>query len=133
MRKQAIQRLEKAAREGNWDYVDATIPKLVGDRKYAHWAFENEIQSPEENIRDLGASIIEKTSLPEEEFAPMRDGLADLMLNRGVKYDKFRAACALAAHQPGRHGDAVRRVLGEFQKDPDVKDIAVKYLKKFTF
>ena len=60
----------------------------------------------------------------------MRGRLDRVMENSPDEYARFRAACALAAHDPGKYREEVIKTLKEAQQDPDVSKIASSYLRR---
>jgi hypothetical protein len=113
-----------AAEAKDWEYVDRHIEQISKDPIALDWATTG-LESPDENLRDLAASIFEK------ENGDLPDGVAvklfALVNAPKGRYDRFRAACALAAH--GNHSRAVMARLHEFLEDPEVSSFAHKYLK----
>jgi HEAT repeat protein len=122
--------LMKAAREENWVFVDRSISRLNRDSEYYKWAYPDGIRDPNDNIRDLAVSIIERSDIPEREFALMRKPLHGLMLRDSNRYVRFRAAFALANHGPENYREEVIEKLNEAAKDKEVKEIARDYLSK---
>ena len=82
-----------------------------------------------DNVRDLAASILEKT----EVLTPaMKEKLYYVMKDDSNRFARFRAACAIAAHDSKYHAAEVKAVLVDIaKKDKEVSDIAGGYLKKY--
>jgi len=127
-----LRRVADAAKAEKWDEVDKQIPKLIKNPVYVQWAYENALSSSNSNLKDLGASILEKAVIAEEKFALMRDKLYYRMIEEKNPYVRYRSAFALAAHGPGRYKNKVLDVLQEALRDKDVKKFAKKYLKQLT-
>jgi hypothetical protein len=125
-----IEELKKAARRGDWDFVDRRIAEIVDEPIYYKWAFLAGTGDLDGNVRDLAVSIIERSNIPEKEFAVMRMPLYQLMLEDDNIYVGFRAAFALANHGPGAYKESVIEKLGEARRDKDVESIARGYLNK---
>jgi len=60
----------------------------------------------------------------------LRPKLAEQLRRDSTNYAGFRAACALAAHNPGEYLTSTLRALQRFSRDKDVARIAKSYLKK---
>ena len=127
----SIRSLIREAKAEKWEFVDKAIPQIINDPKYSTWAFQKGIHSSSINVRDLGASILEKADIPESRFEVMRPDLANLA-RKDSSYAGFRAACALAAHGPGEYTDLVLKTLRKFTKDQEIKDIAINYIRKLS-
>ena len=116
--------LLSAAEAGQWDYVDEHIGAFANADAVLAWIVEGGLANPDENVRDLAASLWEKSDRP---FLPgVAEKLADLAANDSGKYVRFRAACALCAH--GDRSSIVTEVIRGFVDDPDVSSIAQRYL-----
>lgn len=129
-----IEELERAAREENWGYVDETLQGHTWDKDLAERASNNWIKDSDENVRDLGATTLEKTRIQLSDLPGAEDDLRDLMSNYPPGYDGFRAACALVAHK-SRYTDQALAVIEKATLDEDdsVREIAKGYLAAQTF
>ena len=125
-----LRKIADAAKAEKWDEVDKLIPKLVKNPNYIQWAYERALSSSNPNLKDLGASILEKAVIAEEKFSMMRDKLYYRMIEEKNPYVRYRSAFALAVHGPGRYKGEVVRVLKEALSDEEVSTFAKKYLKK---
>ncbi len=111
-----------------WAKIDAQLLDFCNQEVFLTWA-RNHLLDEESGWRDLAATILESsdTVLSEEDVRK----LTQLMMT-DESYPGFRAACALAKRvdqemiQPTR-GD-IKEKLGKFLSDPDVAEIARKYL-----
>jgi hypothetical protein len=130
MMDKVIRKLADAAKAENWDAVDAQIPTIVKNPIYVQWAYERALSSSNPNLKDLGASILEKAVIKESQFSKMRDKLFYRMMEETNQYVRYRSAFALAAHGPGTHKEEVIRVLQEASHDKDVGIFAKVYLKQ---
>lgn len=125
-----IFKLVSDAKSERWDAVDRMLPRIAKNREYAKWAYNEALMSHDKNVRDLGASILEKSVLKESQFALMRDRLYFRMMNDSNPSARFRSAFALAAHGPGKYKGDVVKVLYKALKDKDVKIIARRYVSE---
>ena len=125
-----VEELKRAARREDWDLVDREIAAIVDEPIYYKWAFLAGTGDLDGNVRDLAVSIIERSDIPEKEFAAMRMPLYQLMLEDDNRYVGFRAAFALANHGPGPYKERVIEKLNEALRDKDVESIARGYLNK---
>lgn len=116
-----------AARKEDWDYLDAKIPELVKDSSNIDWAYAN-LEDTNPNIRDYGASLLEKAVIPKERFQKFNPRIRKHMVNDSNPYVRFRCAFALAAHN--NIDEDVVRVLKLAKLDQDVSDIAEEYLSR---
>ncbi len=115
----------------DWQFVDESIPLIRNDPTYYKWAFFN-LKDQNRNVRDLAVSIIEKSDVPEEAFAGMRDQLFSMMMGDNHIYVRYRAAFALAAHGPGSYKEQVVATLKSAAQDKDVGEIARGYLRQMS-
>lgn len=122
-----IEKLIDAAKEEKWEIVDSTIPAAVRVPEVVDWAYKEGVNDPNGNVRDLAASVLEKADISSNEIPEVRKALS-VQLEDSHPYARFRAACALAAHGPGEYATDVKIVLKEFRDDPEVRDIAKKYI-----
>jgi len=123
-----IEKLIEAAKTEDWDFIDGQIPSIANDPEYLRWAIQKGIRDEDGNVRDLAASILEKTeTLPSDSVAL----LYDKMKKDSNPYVKFRSAFALAGHGVRDHHDDVVQVLKEAQRDPEVAEIAGRYLENY--
>ncbi len=126
----AMEDIIKAAIEENWDYVDERIPEVCDIPENQIRALEL-LKDFDGNLRDLGASIIQKAHIPPKRFLRFREALAENVLSDPHKYAKYRAAFALAEHGPGiSYRRRVLKVLREASSDEDVGEIARGYLER---
>ncbi len=108
-----IDELVKLAKEDDWDKIDVEIPTVCNVPEYVQWSYDEGIEDDDGNVRDLGVSIIEKTTILEELFEDNRDRIYALMQNDENVYVRYRAAFALVAHGPGDYRDDVIKTLKE--------------------
>jgi hypothetical protein len=117
--------LVDCAAASQWQYVDENLDRVVCEdpQPAIAWAIES-LESPNEDLRNLAASIFEMLNGELPEGIPER---LDRLVNARIgKYDRFRAACALEKH--GHTSPIVTARLNEFLDDPRVALIARKYL-----
>ena len=124
--------LKDAARIEDWDSVDLSIPVIARDPRFYEWAFKEGMEEINVDVRDLAASIIEKSDIEAREFSRMRDALFVHMTSDENKYVRFRLAFALAKHGSGEYKRQVVDVLKEASTDKDVKEIANRYLHRIV-
>lgn len=124
--KKILERLQQAAKTGRWDYVDTALPSLADDEEILHWAETEGLNSPDEDLRDLAASVFEQSDVGLSQVVMAR--LVEIVNAPTGKYDRFRAACALLHH--GIETSKVIERITEFRRDPDVAAVAERYLKQ---
>jgi hypothetical protein len=116
----------RAAKEEKWDVVDQQIPDICNDAAAITWASTQGLRDDDGNVRDLAASILEKTT------APLEPGIKRQLLHHmktdGNPYVRFRSAFALTGHDPKYHKTEVAVVLREAEKDSATGEIAKTYL-----
>ncbi len=124
---QIVNDLVDHAKREDWDYVDEQVDQLKDNSAIIKWAYEHGLADPNGNVRDLAATICEKSQLSIDN--KKRDRLG-ANLSDTWPYAAFRAACALAAHGPGSYKGDVIITLKRFLVDDDtsVKDRASRYL-----
>jgi len=123
-----IDALIEAAKEGNWKEVDEGILKVRNNKLAVDWAFRKGLNDGNGNVRDLAASILEKTS--SSLTGEMKKKLYSHMKTDNNPYVNFRSAFAIAAHDSSFHKEEVKDVLEKAKKDPDVSQFAEFYLKQ---
>jgi hypothetical protein len=126
----AMDDLILAATEENWKYVDDRIPKVCDNPKIQDRAVDL-LDNENPNLRDLGASIIEKAEIEPNKFFRIMPKLG-AQLDDEHPPAKYRAAFALANHMTGKYDTQVRRILIEARNDKDVGEIARGYLKRLS-
>ncbi|VVB59368.1 Uncharacterised protein [uncultured archaeon] len=129
-RKPSLKELITAAKEEKWDYVDESLPKVAGDDQYVRWAYAHGIENEDKNVRDLAGSILEKATLSESAFSPIRPIVFEAIKKESHPYAKYRMAFALAAHGAGEYQEKIIPILDEASRDKDVSSIAGGYLKQ---
>jgi len=121
-----VRELIALAEKEDWDSIDQKIPVVCNDDEVRNWAYFQGIFSKTDNVRDLGASILEKAEWPKQYYDTIKHYLIGTLSTEKHKFAKFRMACALAAHD-----EWTDQVLEVLKTAPDdVKEIAGKYLKK---
>jgi len=116
----------QAAREENWELVDARIPEVCNDAAIQKQALQL-LNDSNGNVRDLAASIFEKASKIPRGSKPI---LANVMAKDSNPYARYRAAFALAGHNAGTYKPEVIKVLKEARTDETVGEMAEKYLQR---
>ena len=119
-----LEELIDAAKAEHWDAVDKNIAVLANNEEVIAWALDKGLEDTENNVRDLAASVLEKSSvsLPESTKAM----LLHLVAWDENIYVQFRSAFALYVR--GERSPAVIAKMQEAEQDPGVADIARKYL-----
>ncbi len=117
----------RAAKKEDWRVVDKLIPTVCNDPAYVEWAFVKGIADSDGNIRDLAVSILEKTK---KLTLAMKKRLYELMKTDTNTFVKYRSAFALRAHDPAYYRREVNGMLKKATDNPDVSEIALKYLRK---
>ncbi len=114
-----------AAQSEDWDRVDVVLPELVDNPETVSWATQA-LDDKDGNLRDLAASIFERSQI---DLQPEVQGRLRLMISVDENpYAQFRAAFALFSR--GDRSPEVMAKMNEAMKDPDVKEIAERYLSK---
>ena len=113
----------------NWKSVDEKIPKICNKVKVQNMALRLSADK-DGNVRDLGASILEKARIDSARFSRMRTPLSRVMRNDNNIYAKYRAAFALANHGPGEYMQEVLELIKLASEDKEVSVIAKNYLRK---
>ena len=121
-----VEKLIEKARQENWDEIDKILPEVCDSESYVRWAANQGIFYDDDNIRDLAASILEKTNHPY--FSTAKDGLKKMTISDSNPYARFRAGFALYAH--GDRSKDVLKVLEDAMADEDVANIAKGYLNR---
>jgi hypothetical protein len=121
-----VRELIALAEKDAWETIDKKIPDVCNNDEVRNWAYNQGIFSKTDNVRDLGASILEQSEWPKVYYDAIKHYLIGTLRTETHNFAKFRMACALAAHNEWT--DKVIEVLRE--APPDVKAIADKYLKK---
>ena len=122
-----IERLIKAAKKGDWRFIDLKISQVSNDPEFVRWAKEKGLYEENENIRDLAVSLLEKTERLDEET---KEKLYSLMSRDPSVYVRFRSAFALTNHDYDKHPQEIINVLKQATQDPEVKEIAENYLNR---
>lgn len=116
--------LIEAAKSEDWEAVDGSIASLSNDQNVLDWALQTGIDDEDGNLRDLGVSILERSSY---ELEPADEVKLNEMLKEDENpYVQFRAAFTLF-----NRGDRSTQVLDKMREalgDEDVKEIAQNYL-----
>jgi len=121
------EKLIEAAKEENWGFVDANLPKICNNPSSVAWAENMGLNEENKHVRDLAASLLEKTKILN---ARTEEKLYIRMTTDSHHPVRFRSAFALRGHNYGKHQQEVTKVLQQATKDPDIKKIAENYLKK---
>lgn len=119
-----LEELINAARSEQWDFVDEHISAVANEADVLTWALGVGLEDADGNVRDLAASILEKssTALPEA----LHDKLLQLMEKDSNPYAQFRSAFALYVR--GERSPEVVAKMKEATNDPATADIAKGYL-----
>ena len=125
-----IDTLIEAAKKENWGKVDKSILKVCNNKSVIDWACKEGLNDSNGNVRDLAASILEKTS--NSLTGEIKEKLYSHMKKDDNAYVRYRSSFALAAHDPSFHKEEVKDVLEKAKKDPDVSQLAESYLKQYT-
>ena len=120
-----LDELTAAAVREDWDFVDSTIGGVVDNETFLGWAAQG-LEDDDPNLRDLAASIFEKSSIkPDEQIL---DTLTHHMLSDDNPYARYRSAFALFQH--GDRSEQVMDVIQSAAIDQDVSEIALGYLEQ---
>lgn len=125
-----IDALIEAAKKEDWGKLDKNIPKICNNKSIINWACKKGLNDGNGNVRDLAASILEKTS--NSLTWEIKEKLYSHMKKDDNAYVRYRSSFALAAHDPSFHKEEVKDVLEKAKKDPDVSQFAESYLKQYT-
>lgn len=124
MEKPSFDDLKKAAREGEWAFVDKHVPNYL-DEESVRWALTHGLVDEKENIRDLAATILNESG--EELDVAMMQKIERIMITDSNRFVRLRLAIAL--HKRGYYSPAVSRLWNEALKDPEVGEAAKKFDK----
>lgn len=119
----SLNEIKAMAANEDWDGVDTVIGSAANDPSFLVWA-EGGLEDEDGNLRDLAASLFEKTD------TPLSPGVTETLLSH-VRHDdnpyaSFRSAFAL--YRAGNRSPEVIKKLHEALEDEDVADIAKEYL-----
>ena len=113
-----------AARAERWDFVDEHIGEFADNPEVFAWAAGGGLEDADGNIRDLAASILEKST---KSLEPRTRGkLLSLIDGDPNIYVQFRSSFALYVR--GYRLEKVVLKLREASKDPATENIAKGYL-----
>jgi len=115
--------LRAAAVKEDWDAVDLALPGMCDLPDTLEWAVSG-LDHENPNLRDLAASVFEKSSLPPA--SDVTERLLQHMERDDNPYARFRSAFALFRH--GNRSPEVLAKLRQALEDEDVADIAQSYL-----
>lgn len=121
----SVGELREAAKREDWDKVDETLSLVCDDPAYVDKAIGDWLPDKDENVRDLGVSLLEKTH--SSKFEEIKPQLRKMMREDTNPYVEYRAAFALYAH--GDRSIEVIAMLEAAKGDDDVAEIAERYLK----
>lgn len=130
MEKPALDRAMTLARQAKWEEVDKLVPSLVKDRNNLRRAVKELLPNRNRNVRDLGATLLQKVPEIEMFYGNTSSTLREVMVANSTHYDGFRAACALAVHYPKYYAKEIKETLSNFKEDKEVGKMAKKYLKE---
>lgn len=126
---ESLIKLAKADTTEGWAKIDSDLPGICNEDEVLSWA-RNNTSNDLSSLLDLTATIFEASDIPLT--SDDINKLKILMSNAG--YPWFRAACALAKRRHQQEiiasKDSIKRKLMDFIEDPDVWEIADKYIKK---
>ncbi len=113
-----------AAKEERWNFVDENLAETVNNPEVTRWALNDGLNDEDGNLRDLAASILEKSDyvLSDEEESK----LLNLLENDENPYVRFR--CAFALYARGDRSSKVVAKIEEALHDPATEEIAKNYL-----
>lgn len=120
-----LKELISAAQTERWDFVDKHIALLADTPEAPVWATSEGLEAADDQVRDLAASILEKSSAPLLEHT--KGKLLQVMAADKNIYAQFRSAFALYAH--GDRSPEVLTKMEEASQDPATAEIAKKYLE----
>lgn len=121
--KPTLDELETMAVEENWEAIDASIVLVADDPIFIMWA-KTGINDSDGNLRDLAASLFEKSSI--ELTEDDNESLLQHVRHDDNPYASFRSAFAL--YRAGNRSQEVMNKLHEALNDEDVADTAKHYL-----
>lgn len=124
-----LESLITAAKAENRDFVDKTIPEVAQNADVRDRAIEL-LSDPEGDVRDLAASILTKAHLTRKVMTKLGPRLASMMVNDSHEFARYRAAFALAEHDPKSYAHVLIPILEAAVRVKDVSSIASEYLQK---
>jgi hypothetical protein len=104
----------------DWTLIEESIKKLNPGEDYVVWATNIGLEDPNQDVRDLAATILNISAYP---FEPERtERLIEKMANEEYNIVKYRLAIALCQRDVEHIG--VLHVMAEAMMNPDVGDLA---------
>lgn len=122
-----LSELKRAARLQQWEKIDEKLPQAARDPRVILWAKKG-IESRREYLRDLAASSLVLASLSREAIVSLSPHLYQCAEKYCDHPSGFRAACALAVHNPSAYRERISPILKRWALDKEVGVIAQKYL-----
>lgn len=123
-------RLAEANTEEGWKEIDSKLPQICNHPEVISWARSN-TESRSDGLRDLAGTIFEAS---DEALTGDDVSLLRKLMDGDEGYPGFRAACALAKRGNSPDIAAMKKdiaaKLEKFVKDPDIPEIAEKYLEE---
>lgn len=133
-----IQDLVDAAVQQRWEYVDSRIPQLCHSipsaKPYVAWAHETGLEDKRDDVRDLGATIIQKSPILKQRFHGMKEKIYMKMDSDTHFYVQFRLACAFVEHDPEPYESDIIEILQRATTDDDeeVVEEAKRYISRLS-
>lgn len=121
----SLNELIDAAKREDWDFVDGNINESHLSREQIDWALKIGLADTDDNVRDLAATLLDRSDevLGEEEVGALEKQMAE------DSYHIVRFRIAIALYKRGDRNDAVAEIMNEAKNDPDVGELASKYLE----
>ena len=120
----SLESLVSAAVKEEWGFVDEKIEKGFDiTTAVMSWAISLGMKSEDKNVRDLAATILDKSDL---EINPVDVGVLKGIMEKDP-YDIVRFRIAIALSKRGDKSPAVEKMMLEAREDPNVGETANKY------
>ena len=123
--KVSLESLVDAAVREDWKFVDEKINEFKFTEAVMGWAIHQGLQNEDQNIRDLAATLLDKSPLPID--SAFKESLKKQMTADSYHIVRFRLAIAL--YKRGDRSPEVTAMMTEAKKDSDVGELAGSYLK----
>ncbi|MFH0804103.1 MAG: hypothetical protein V1896_00690 [Candidatus Zambryskibacteria bacterium] len=119
-----FEQLVEAAKNNDWGFVDENINESHLSYEYTVWAIKDGLLDKDRNVRDLAATILDKSN---EQLDPEdAKEVERIMLRETYHIVIYRLAIAL--YKRGIRNTAIERLMSEAKDDPDVGDLAKSFL-----
>ncbi len=115
--------LLRAAQKEEWDFVNENINASHYTEERLRWALDKGLFDPDQNIRDLAVTLFDESETPLAvvDVEKLKQAMSD-------PYHIVRYRAAIALYKRGHRSPSIEQVMQEAKKDPDVGELASRYL-----